>query len=68
MLKHLSDHMSLLQKSILPLTLKLSTRGEGKSPLERGVGVCSPPSMGGVGEGCHIFIALCEPKAHVGSD
>jgi len=54
----------------IPLTLTLSARGEGKSPLERGAGVCSPllpaplrrarPGTGGVGEGEHLIL-LQEP-------
>ena len=41
-------------------TNEFTERGEGKSPPERGVGVCSPPLMGGVGEGAHLRL-LQEP-------
>ena len=37
------------------------TRGEGKSYLKRDVGVCSPPLMGGGGEGEHLRL-LQEPQ------
>jgi hypothetical protein len=41
----------LFYKFTYPSPYPSPTRGEGKSPPERGRGVCSPPLAGGVGEG-----------------
>jgi len=56
--------MSLLQKSIIPLTLALSHQGRGISPLERGIGVCHP-SLDGRGWGGCLFETFARPSKYI---
>ena len=64
-LRHYFIPMRLLQNSILPphLCPGSPTRVDGKSPLERGAVVRTPPLMGGVGEVGEHLILLQEPPS-----